>query len=361
VFFAGSNGIRRGSTTRVHLQTPKGLAAVPAAGIAVASDGRLLAAYRDGDPIKLLDGRGRLVGRLPGGDVVAADFSPSGDRLVVGHGDGTVDIWPTRPELALDHPRLTRRGSGWILTAALHNVGALRSGGATVQIGTQTQAVAALDPDKSAPVKLPIQALPPGVPALARIRSSPSKGSEHAVEWRRGHYVRVAMTAGRYVWPPNDRRAQIVAAALTAASRGREIQLKQIEQLQAFAGVLHGIKLPDVPQTGNSVMFATWCYFQAHAPDPNGIDYRTAYLSNTYRPTGLDTHGTKASTPRPGDLVFYGGHAPVAVYVGGDTVVRWMKLPGHDLHLHPAVAPLGPARERSQIRTYSMRRVSSVP
>ena len=354
VFFAGSNGIRRGSATHAHLDTPRKLASVPAAGVAVAGDGALLAAYGDGSQIRLLDAGGRLVGRLPGTNVVAADFSPSGDRLAVAHGDGTVDIWPTRPELVLEHPRLTSRGSEWIILAAVHNVGASRSSPAAVQVGTKRQVVHALDPDQSAPVSVQIRALPPGIPALVRIRWSASRSNgRRAAEWRNGHYVQVATTAGLYVWPKNDKRAQIVAAALTAASRGREIQDKPIQQLQAFAGVLHGVKLPDVPQTANSVMFATWCYFQAHVPDPNGIGYKTAYLSTTFDSTGLQSQGQPAtSTRQPGDLVFYNGDAPVAVYVGGEKVVRWMKLPGHDLSLHPAVAPLGLAQGGVKIRRY---------
>jgi hypothetical protein len=362
VFFVASNRIQRGSTARKRLDTPPKLASVHAAGIAVTGDGRLIAAYGDSPQVRLFDGRGTRVGQLPIGDVVAADFSPSGDRLAIGHGDGTVDIWRTRPELVLETPLVTRGRSMSTITAEVHNAGALSSVTATVRVGARARFVRPLAAGQWARLKFVIPNLPSGIPALVRITPSyagPPTGV-HAAEWLNGRYKEVTAVAARYGWPSADASAQIVAAALTAASRGREIQDEPVRQLQAFAGVLHDVKLPDVPKTANSVMFATWCYFQARVTDPNGVDYRTAYLSTTYDSTGLEHQGEhQRSTPQPGDLVFYHGEAPVAIYVGGGKVVRWTKLADGGSSLHPAVVSIGSPAERYDIRTYSTHRVSS--
>lgn len=69
--------------------------------------------------------------------------------------------------------------------------------------------------------------------------------------------------------------------------------------------------------------FATLCYKQAGAPDPNGLHY------NGYGYTGtLLQHGKKTNTPQPGDLHFWNGPAHVCVDVGGGKVIGWGGSPG---------------------------------
>jgi cell wall-associated NlpC family hydrolase len=67
--------------------------------------------------------------------------------------------------------------------------------------------------------------------------------------------------------------------------------------------------------------FATLCYREAGADDPNDADYNGTGNTGT-----LVRHGKAVFSPQPGDLVFYGGSpvypAHVAVYVGGGKVIE---------------------------------------
>jgi len=76
-----------------------------------------------------------------------------------------------------------------------------------------------------------------------------------------------------------------------------------------------------VPTRQDCSEFATWAYWAAGAPDPNGF----SFSGNGYTGT-LCVRGQRIalSQARPGDLVFYGGGAPwghVAIYVGGGNVL----------------------------------------
>jgi peptidoglycan hydrolase-like protein with peptidoglycan-binding domain len=65
---------------------------------------------------------------------------------------------------------------------------------------------------------------------------------------------------------------------------------------------------------GDCSSFATGCYKQAGAPDPNGMNYRAGYTGT------LAQHGRKVASPQPGDLALCGPpptYTHTFVYVGG--------------------------------------------
>jgi hypothetical protein len=72
-----------------------------------------------------------------------------------------------------------------------------------------------------------------------------------------------------------------------------------------------------LPLTTDCSGFATLCYHDAGAPDPNGLNYD----GTGYTGTLLD-HGVEVPHPEPGDLVFYGPgtayHVAVVVEAGAD-------------------------------------------
>jgi cell wall-associated NlpC family hydrolase len=86
-------------------------------------------------------------------------------------------------------------------------------------------------------------------------------------------------------------------------------------------GVRERIRPPAVPRWEDCSSFATWLYWLADAPDPNGRGYDGFGYTGT-----LCRQGRRVSILelQPGDLVFYGRGAPwghVAIYVGGGKVV----------------------------------------
>lgn len=69
--------------------------------------------------------------------------------------------------------------------------------------------------------------------------------------------------------------------------------------------------------------FATLCYKQAGAQDPNGLGYDGQGYTGT-----MEQHGRKTSTPQPGDLAFWSSPDHVAVYIGGGQIIEWGAAPG---------------------------------
>jgi hypothetical protein len=314
VLFAGSNGtIERASTTRRQRSTLARVSPGQTAGIAVSADGALIAAYGANPELVLLDGRGRRVGTLPGANVVAAAFSPSGDRLALARADETVEVWATLPDLTLDQPRLFRGRRRSTIEVVVRNFGTSRSTPTWVASGGVRRPVRALASGELQRIRLRVSTPPRHIPVLVAVAQS--RDGEQSL-----------VNNERYGWALGDTRARIVAAARTAILPGRVVR-NGILQAQAFQGVLQRVRLPDVPNSANSVMFATWCYEQAGAPDPNGLDYQTAVqqLLETNGTGLLKANGKVASALRPGDLVFYDAHLSTAVYVGGNRVVRWKK------------------------------------
>jgi Novel STAND NTPase 1 len=300
-------------------------------GIAVDPGGQLIAAYGSGTQVELLDDRGKSIGILPAEDVVTAAFSPSGDRLVLGHRDGTIELWPTRAHLVFDDVQLTHGRRHSTVLADVRNNGASRSAATTLRLGAARKAVRALDAGKATRITVDIPTPRQGMPILVRLGPLPDGERPHT-------------NTALYVWTSGDTRAQVVAAALTAALHPSEIQYETL-QGRAFQGILDDVQLPSIPRSANSGMFATWCYWQARVADPSGVDYVTAFLEG-----GMLDRGHATSAPRPGDLVFYyATHASTAIYVGSARVVRWVDG-------HPKETPLDVPGQHPEIRTYNMAR-----
>lgn len=134
--------------------------------------------------------------------------------------------------------------------------------------------------------------------------------------------------------PPRSKRAAIVDAALYGAHHEPSIHYTQ-SSLRMY-GVRNRIRPPAIPRYEDCSSFATWCYWLAGAADPNGLGYNGQGYTGT-----LAAHGTRTTSPRPGDLVFYGGGFPythVAIYIGGGKVVSHGSEHGPivtDMHYRP--------------------------
>lgn len=117
-------------------------------------------------------------------------------------------------------------------------------------------------------------------------------------------------------------RDKVVANALFGYNHGSEIHYTQ-GSLRMY-GVRNHIHPPSIPRYEDCSSFVTWCYYAAGAPDPNHLGF------NGYGFTGtLASHGVRTSTPRPGDLGFYGWfpYHHVVVYVGnGRAVSQGMEI-----------------------------------
>jgi peptidoglycan hydrolase-like protein with peptidoglycan-binding domain len=145
---------------------------------------------------------------------------------------------------------------------------------------------------------------------------------------------------------PSGKRQRIVAAAFVGYSNRDRIHYTQ--DARRMQGVRDGIRVPRFPAFEDCSSFATWCYWVAGAPDPNGRGYDGfGFTGSQIGP------GKKVAEPRPGDLVFYGWEpAPrncpkhVAVYVGNGKVVS------HGSDSGPNLAVLDYRTDRNQIRSY---------
>jgi peptidoglycan hydrolase-like protein with peptidoglycan-binding domain len=137
-------------------------------------------------------------------------------------------------------------------------------------------------------------------------------------------------------------RHKIVATAFVGYRHKEALHYTQ--DARRMEGVRQKIKPPRHPAWEDCSSFATWCYWAAGAPDPNGLGY------NGFGYTGTQVqHGKTTSTPRPGDLVFYGGGtvpSHVAVYVGNGKVVSHGSEPG------PYLLAIDYRSDRSQVRSY---------
>jgi cell wall-associated NlpC family hydrolase len=137
---------------------------------------------------------------------------------------------------------------------------------------------------------------------------------------------------------------KIVATAFFGRDHASQIHYTQ--GARRMGGVRNRIKPPRVPSYEDCSSFATWCYWVAGAPDPNGLGY------DGYGYTGTQVNrGRKVSTARPGDLVFYGnvgGSVPthVAICVGGGKVVS------HGGESGPLLALISYRRDLHSIRRY---------
>ena len=132
--------------------------------------------------------------------------------------------------------------------------------------------------------------------------------------------------------PPADAsaRQRIVQAARLGYERRDEIGYTQNPK-KRMDGVRRQVRPPAVPRWEDCSSFATWCYFAAGAPDPNGSNYDGFGFTGTQI-----EHGAKTSDPRPGDLCFYGPSpnqiTHVALYVGNGRMVSHGNESGPSLH-----------------------------
>lgn len=137
-------------------------------------------------------------------------------------------------------------------------------------------------------------------------------------------------------------RHRIVAAAYVGY-RNKEA-LHYTQDARRMEGVRGRIRPPQHPSWEDCSSFATWCYWAAGAPDPNGRDY------DGFGFTGTQVqHGAATKEPRPGDLVFYGGGSipsHVSIYVGNGRVVSHGSEPG------PYLLAIDYRGDRSGIRSY---------
>ncbi len=146
---------------------------------------------------------------------------------------------------------------------------------------------------------------------------------------------------------PTTIRQRIVAAAYTGYANRDNIRYTQ--SAQRMEGVRKKIRPPDYPRYEDCSSYATWCYYVAGAPDPNGLGYN----GQGYTGTQIG-HGKETSNPRPGDLVFYGpSHSSinhVTLYVGNGRVISHGQESGPSLY--PIDYDRGSRGGRQQIRTY---------
>ncbi len=144
---------------------------------------------------------------------------------------------------------------------------------------------------------------------------------------------------------PTGKRQRIVAAA-NVGFRNRG-SIRYTQDARRMQGVRERIRLPNFPRFEDCSSFATWCYWVAGAPDPNGRGYDGFGFTGTQIGPGR-----KVTEPRPGDLVFYGWEPArncpkhVALYVGNGNVVS------HGSESGPNLAPIDYRSDRNQIRSY---------
>lgn len=123
------------------------------------------------------------------------------------------------------------------------------------------------------------------------------------------------------VSPEEEKRRAIVATAMLGYAHRSTIHYTQTS-LRMW-GVRNKTRPPRVPPYEDCSSFATWCYWVAGAPDPNG----PAFNYNGYGYTGTQINAGRqipVSALKRGDLVFYGRRSVpshVAIYVGDGRVV----------------------------------------
>jgi cell wall-associated NlpC family hydrolase len=149
----------------------------------------------------------------------------------------------------------------------------------------------------------------------------------------------------------SELRRRIVDAALLGWRKREGIHYTQSSL--RWQGIGEGILPPRVPSYADCSSFATWTYFAAGAPDPNGYGYDPgAAWTGTLGVHGISLGSNRAAQlrrARPGDLVFYGSGLPwqhVAIYIGGGEVVS------HGGESGPLRLPIDYRPDRGDIRSY---------
>ncbi len=141
------------------------------------------------------------------------------------------------------------------------------------------------------------------------------------------------------------RRRIVLVAHLGVEKRA---QIHYTQDNRRMVGVRHAIVPPRVPAWEDCSSFATWCYWAAGAPDPNGLGY------NGFGYTGTQIqNGSETADPRPGDLCFYGPSRSrithVTLYAGNGRVVSHGREEGPELY---GTIDYRRAKDIQQIRSY---------
>lgn len=139
-------------------------------------------------------------------------------------------------------------------------------------------------------------------------------------------------------------RKRIVAAMLVLYNHRAAVHYTQGSR--RMDGVILRLHPPQFPRYADCSSAATWAYYAAGAPDPNGANYNGTGYTGT-----LSRRGRKVSLQeaKPGDLVFYGPGWPwghVAVYIGGGRVLS------HGSEAGPYLLPVDYRSDRGEIRSY---------
>jgi peptidoglycan hydrolase-like protein with peptidoglycan-binding domain len=125
-------------------------------------------------------------------------------------------------------------------------------------------------------------------------------------------YGAFLMTRKKKILSFQDPRDVILAYAIFGYNNRNAINYTQGPS--RMYGVRHKLRPPAIPTWEDCSSFSTWCYWGAGVPDPNGLGY------NGYGYTGtLSRNGERTSSPKKGDLAFYGYGWPynhVVVYIG---------------------------------------------
>jgi hypothetical protein len=102
--------------------------------------------------------------------------------------------------------------------------------------------------------------------------------------------------------PSDSVRETIVETAMLGHDKHPQIHYTQ--DYRRMWGVREQVRPDDVPLYEDCSSYATWCYWVAGAPDPNGLGYNGSGYTGTQV-----NHGKSVgvSGRKPGDLIFYGG------------------------------------------------------
>ncbi len=124
-----------------------------------------------------------------------------------------------------------------------------------------------------------------------------------------------------------DARYVIVAYAIFGYNQREKIHYTQ-SSLRMY-GVRNRIRPPRIPIWEDCSSFATWCYWGANVPDPNGLRYNGWGYTGT-----LSQYGVRTREPKPGDLGFYGSgtYNHVTIYVGDGRAIGHGSERGPVLH-----------------------------
>lgn len=148
-----------------------------------------------------------------------------------------------------------------------------------------------------------------------------------------------------HIITPSEKKRQAIVATAFVGYNNRPLVHYTEGHLRMY-GVRNHIRPPRFPSYEDCSSYATWCYWVAYAPDPNGLGY------NGYGYTGTQVqHGRNISInqAKPGDLVFYGGSfwlpGHVAIYVGNGMVIS------HGSEIGPLYLP-AQYRRITEVRTY---------